>query len=107
MCEPALQGGLLVRFVEDVEGSRELRLGCVLEGLDVTPHHCPVHDQVALPVQHVGDHEHLHRTGVLLLFLFNFEKPEPKLTEFTKPADMVLISNDFLMFARYSMIGLY
>jgi hypothetical protein len=43
---------------------RVFRLGRVLEVVDVRAHHLAVDDQVALPVQHVRDHEHLVELGV-------------------------------------------
>ena len=39
----------------------KLRLGRVLKVLNVSAHHFPVDDEVALLVNHVGYHKHLHR----------------------------------------------
>ena len=62
--EPTTKQGGLVGLVPHDERAGVLRLGAVLEILDVGAHHLAVDDQVPLPVQHVRDHENLIVLGV-------------------------------------------
>ena len=48
-------------------------LWCVLKIIDVFRHNFPVHDQVALPVYHVGDHEDLQAAHAFHLMLRNIQ----------------------------------
>mmetsp|Transcript_45059 Transcript_45059/g.73440 ORF Transcript_45059/g.73440 Transcript_45059/m.73440 type:complete len:1173 (-) Transcript_45059:33-3551(-) len=62
--EPALQHRLLVLLVEHDEGALVLRFGGILEVIDVLCHDVAVDDEVALGVQHVGDHIYGIHLGV-------------------------------------------
>ena len=62
--EPAPQQRRLVGLVPHDERPGVLRLGVVLEVVDVGTHHLAVDDQIALTVQHVRDHKHLIVLGV-------------------------------------------
>jgi hypothetical protein len=65
--EPPLECGQLVRLVEDLEGPLELRLWRVLKWRNVCSHDGAVHDKVALPVQHVRNHEDLYSPADLFI----------------------------------------
>ena len=62
--EPPLYQTQLVGFVEDDELALELRLGRVLEVFDVSRDDFAIGDEVALAVDHVGDHHDLVNVGV-------------------------------------------
>lgn len=60
--EEAPQQRLLIGLIEDVEGPLKLWLRRVLKVRYVLTHDLPVHNEVALPIKHVGDHEDLRDT---------------------------------------------
>jgi hypothetical protein len=59
MLKPPLERGLLVQLIKDLKRPRKFRLWCILKTVNVRSNHFTIHNEIPLPVQHIGDHEDL------------------------------------------------